>query len=528
MNLFILLNLLAFAISVIASNVKYSVIAFPKSGERVIVTVDNNDYILKRSEHDSVFTGSAPSGSSYRYSIVSNEGKKSEKTARHLSPDATATGNEFFDRSRTVFNVPDIPKAYDPIYPALKDGMGVSNEIATLIVKANQSSLDDIFENPKIKHPFATVFTMTYVNSKSVHVFKGAGIKNSGQSSKEYAKQSFKFKLNEFNKGSKELLFNRQVFKLRAQANDASVVREKLLMDMLSAAGAVTFYGHFVRLYINDKPYGLFLMTDDTFEGFTDNLMNGGNPREEAGATFKGNAVNDKVEANLVYKGDDESSYSPDAYSLEDKGKDTTVSKTSFMGPLIQFMKKLKSIDSKDANGIMSLMDSDRHTMVQLAMSFLTGSWDGAWYQASNFYLTQSLKTGKWTLITYDFDETFGNGLEVPSLMTTPYTKYFKPNSRRPLVDAFIKSSYYKPKFEEILFHLVERFFNPQAIKPVLNAWEIMLKEDVAWDRRLAPPSEGDKENWGVEEFQTNLYSKTGDTVGVLEWIKNRSASLRS
>jgi hypothetical protein len=173
-------------------------------------------------------------------------------------------------------------------------------------------------------------------------------------------------------------------------------------------------------------------------------------------------------------------------------------------------------------------MDSDRHTMVQLAMSFLTGSWDGAWYQASNFYLTQNLQTGKWTFITYDFDETFGNGLEKPSLMTVPYTEYFKPNSKRPLVNAFIKSSYYKPKFEEILHHLVESFFNPQTIKPVLNAWETMLKEDVAWDRSLTPPSEGDKESWTVKEFQTNLYSKVDNTVGVLEWINRRSGSLRS
>jgi spore coat protein CotH len=120
------------------------------------------------------------------------------------------------------------------------------------------------------------------------------------------------------------------------------MVREKLLMDMLSAAGAVTFYGHFVRLYMNEKPYGLFLMTDDTFKGFTDNLMNNGSPRQDVGVTFKGNAINDQVEANLVYKGDDEGSYSQDAYSLEDPGNDPSVSKDSFMNPLIQFMKKLK------------------------------------------------------------------------------------------------------------------------------------------------------------------------------------------
>jgi hypothetical protein len=117
MKLLILFNLLVFATCSIASNVEYSVVAFPQSGESVVVTVNNNDYILKRSQHDCLFTGSAPFGATYRYSIVSNGGKKTEKKDRHLSPDATATGNEFFDRSRTVFDVPDIPSAYDPIYP---------------------------------------------------------------------------------------------------------------------------------------------------------------------------------------------------------------------------------------------------------------------------------------------------------------------------------------------------------------------------------------------------------------------------
>lgn len=409
--------------------------------------------------------------------------------------------------------------------------MNVDNEISTLILRANMNSINAILKTPTAEHNFAQVYSMSYINHHSVYNFENAGFKNSGQSSKDKAKQSYKIKFNKFgNSTTKDHLFGRRAFKLRAGATDPTLIREKLMMDSLAASGAATLSSSWVRLFINDEPFGLYLMTDDSFKGFTDNMIHGGDSMNSTGVTIKGNAMDENTEANLVYKGPSVSSYDHnDVYILEDKGRDPAISKKTYMTPLIDFMERLSKTvvgsDTQTPGTITDLMDSAEHTMIHAAMSFLSGSWDGLWYQASNYYLNQNTDTKKWYLITYDFDETFGNGLEDIDLMTTHYQNYRRPNSKRPLIDVFIKSAYYEPKFQDILKTLIKRFYNPRVIKPRLEAWAEMLKEDIVWDRSLPFRSPGDKEKFTVGDLN-NILITVGSRMGVLEWISNRTSSV--
>lgn len=408
--------------------------------------------------------------------------------------------------------------------------MSNSNEISTIILNADLESIDKILKKPLEDNKFAQVYNMSYISHDAVYSFQGAGIKNSGQSTKDYAKQSLKIKFNKFNNATEDSLFGRRAFKLRAEANDPTMAREKLMMDSLSASGVATLSGNWVRLIVNNEPFGLYLMIDDSFKDFTENFINGGNSTTATGATYKGNAMDEKNEANLVYKGNNSESYNwNDVYILEDKGRDNNVTEDAYSAPLIDFMERLnKTIVGSDAQTpgtITDLIDSN-HTMIHTAMSFLSGSWDGFWYQASNFYLTENLDTKKWYLITYDFDETFGNGLEKPELLTVPYQNYSRPNSQRPLVDIFIKSPYYEPQFQEILKTLVKTFFNPRVIKPRLDAWTAMLKEDIEWDYALPYRSPGEKRDFNAEDFSKNMYSTVGGRIGLLEWISNRTEAV--
>jgi hypothetical protein len=536
-----------------AADVTYSVVAFPGNDETVAVSVANKQYPLQKSTmNGNLFSGVAPFSKEYRYTLMSGTNQKPESTVRHLTDDsATATGNEFFNRSRTVYDIPELPQAYNQIYPgkllpidpktstsnkiyiyaALASGMGRSNEVSTLLLNADMKTIDNILKKPLEDHEFAQVFNMSYISHDAIYNFQGAGIKNSGQSSKDLAKQSLKIKFNKFNNATKDTIFGRRSFKLRAEANDPTMVREKLMLDCLAAAGATTLQGNWVRLYINNEPFGLYLMYDDTFKGFTENLINAGNKSDATGATFKGNAMSPEEEANLVYKGSSNTSYNfDDVYILEDEGRDKSISKKSYTAPLINFMERLnKTVVGSDAQTpgtITDLMDSAEDTMIQTALSFLAGSWDGFWYQASNYYLNQNTQTNKWYLITYDFDETFGNGLEDSQLMTVSYQNYSRPGSKRPLVDMFVKSAYYEPKFQDILKTIVKRFFNPRVIKPRLDAWTEMLKEDIAWDYSLPFRSPGEKEKFTVNDFANNMHSTVGDRMGVLEWVSNRTSSL--
>ena len=104
--------------------------------------------------------------------------------------------------------------------------MNKSDEIATIIMQANMTAVNEILQNPLGDHEYAMVQEMAYINSKDVFQFRSSGFRNSGKSSKEFTRQSFKVKLNEYLAAGeeKQLLFGRTTVKLRAQPADPTMM----------------------------------------------------------------------------------------------------------------------------------------------------------------------------------------------------------------------------------------------------------------------------------------------------------------
>lgn len=109
---------LAFS-SALAADVQYSVIAFPSGNQNVGVSVGGKVVPLSKSSvHPNLFSGTAPFGSSYQYVMIDGQSQTAESTQRQLADGVTSTGNEFFNRTKTVYNVPGLPQAFNPIYPS--------------------------------------------------------------------------------------------------------------------------------------------------------------------------------------------------------------------------------------------------------------------------------------------------------------------------------------------------------------------------------------------------------------------------
>lgn len=102
-----------------AADVQYSVVAFPSGTQGVSVSVGGQTVALQKSQvHSNIFTGTAPFGDTYQYVITDNGKNTPETTTRKLAQGVTSTGNEFFNRSQTIWNVPSLPQAFNPIYPS--------------------------------------------------------------------------------------------------------------------------------------------------------------------------------------------------------------------------------------------------------------------------------------------------------------------------------------------------------------------------------------------------------------------------
>ena len=103
---------------------------------------------------------------------------------------------------------------------ALFTNMNQSNEVATILLDLEQAELDTILANPKAKHKDAHVHKMTFISNSEIHTFTNAKLDNSGQSTKNFNRQSFEIKLDK-----PQLLFGRRDFKLRAEQTDSSFMQ---------------------------------------------------------------------------------------------------------------------------------------------------------------------------------------------------------------------------------------------------------------------------------------------------------------
>lgn len=56
------------------------------------------------------------------------------------------------------------------------------------------------------------------------------------------------------------------------------MIREKLYIDVLNSVGIPTQQGAWVRLFVNNKPYGLYLMVDDIKKSFLKQTVHAGDP----------------------------------------------------------------------------------------------------------------------------------------------------------------------------------------------------------------------------------------------------------
>lgn len=103
--------------------------------------------------------------------------------------------------------------------------MNISNEIATIIMSVNTTALAGFNSEPLKEQDDAQITDIAYINSKEVYTFQNAGLSTSGQSTKDFSKQSWAIDLNKYNKNSTttNLLFGRTALKLRAEETDATL-----------------------------------------------------------------------------------------------------------------------------------------------------------------------------------------------------------------------------------------------------------------------------------------------------------------
>ncbi|KAF9567688.1 hypothetical protein EC968_003187 [Mortierella alpina] len=521
----------------LANSVTFNVVGYPENSDIFGVSINGQITHLSTTPVTlplwSGTVADVPSSPStevnYKYVLLDSTGvvKTEETFQRSLDKNAVQTPYDVFDREVTKTRLPDVPLVYDP-WRMSKTKIFDDTVIATIHLVGPQNQFEAMLQKPEGAAPMKVNFR--YINDKLVHNVDNVTFAISGKSSTEFNKQAFKF---DFDTDHNQTFFSRPHIKLRSETTDPTFMREKLFIDMLNVVGVPTQQGAWVRLYMNSKPVGLYLMVDDIGGSFLKQTVHQGNPAIVHGTLWQMNAPVVDTQGDLRYLGPNmgELESTQECYKMKNLGANPP---TAPMTQLIQLMKELADFDPLAPGGKAfwdTRLDLDG-VLRNLAMEYLGGDWDAYWWSGSNYFLyfNPTLgSAGKWQWIPTDFDGTFGDGDPTDTL--TDYKTYADFSKHdRPLVSKLLFANQeINQEFENILREIVGWAFKPEALFPRIDAYEKMLAKDAAWDYSIVRSSPGKTNAWTIADFHNSLVGPVENMgLGVKPWIEGRAKQLQA
>ncbi|KAG0238111.1 hypothetical protein BGW42_007102 [Actinomortierella wolfii] len=535
MRFYLLSGLLAVATGVFA-DVTYHVIGFPDSPSNTFaVEINKKVYPLYTSEKDfPLWSAKVPvsSSSGYRYLQLNNKNATvaREKFLRSFSNrKLKETSNEFFNRQVTVTTLPSIKQVYKDTRPSPAKPFD-STQIGTIHLTADPAIFKEMIDNPMDKERKAIKAGFKFINADTIYAVDEVKVKVSGHGSRKFEKLSLRIK---FDDDKDETFFNRPIIKLRSQVFDPTMIREKLYIDLLNSVGVDTYQGSYVRVYVNGKPHGFYLMVEDIEPPFLSTAIHHGSITKEKkmGALYQLGSHVLGLEATMQYNGSRTADYHPEIYENKVLGNNP---KDEPMKEFIAFMKELQDWDPSKSGGVAfwnSRLDLDGY-LRSIALEYLTGHWDAYWWKGNNYFMYNNPETKKWQFIPTDFDTTFSDGNQPD--VDVDYKTFAKRRLARkgkdhPLITKLIyKNKDINAKFEDILLTITTAVFNNKALDARIDAYKTQIEQDVAWDYsidRSAQP--GKNYGWTITDFRNSITGPVESVnFGIKPWISRRAKSV--
>ncbi|KAI8374262.1 coth protein-domain-containing protein [Radiomyces spectabilis] len=516
-----------------AHQVIYQVVANPPPNASVGVAIGEYVYGLKAdSDIPMLYHGPGPNNEPYRYVVYdgTNQLLDFESFERPAIQHAERTFNEVYNRPWNKLKLTELPQLYNFSSYSKNADPGASKlfdegTIATLHFQAPNDELHNMHTNKiqKIK----VTGTLTYINYDNIQQIEDVEIKIGGHSSRGWAKVPYKIKIPST---AEDGLHRRWELKLRSEATDPTMMREKIYSDLLKSTGVLAARGAYVRVYMNDTPIGLYLLMDDAgSESYIRETIHDGDPSVTLGAMIQGDAGKGEYSASFEFEGFDESLYDERVYDVKTEGPEGEGTAMKF---LLQFMDFINQYEpSEQPNDVQALnvwqpkIDMVRYVR-QMALEWIGGSWDAVIYSGNNFMLYRHPQTKQFIMVPMDFDYTFGNGLEADQryIMTgtwQEFTSNRKPHSY--LWEKVKATAFLEALYEQTLKEINDQLTNPDVLLKRIDSMVYFLQHDVAWDRSLDKMTAGLVKPWTTDDFVKSLNQGLGETdnlVGLEEWIK--------
>lgn len=290
-------------------------------------------------------------------------------------------------------------------------------------------------------------------------------------------------------------------------------LREKLLHD-LAGQHIAALRSTYVRLYVNDSFYGLYLGVEqpDT------TMMRARWGASEDGNVYEGEErMGGTSRPNLGWLGAAQTPYEG-VYILKSNEEKNDYSR------LIQFLDVLNNTPATELAAKLETIADTENWMTAMAANNLVVNLDSYLGTAAEYYIYDRTLDGKFIHIQWDHNESFGiTGDGTPRLATPATTDpFYLPtgnNSARPLLEKMWAVPEYRQLYLRALARFLRSGFNPTAMTARVKELADLIRPHVNEDPNKAYTS---------AQFETALNSSVANIPGVNQFVQARYEYLRN
>ncbi len=330
------------------------------------------------------------------------------------------------------------------------------SQLVRVDITIDSTTLKWIYANPHSDSEHYAQFH--FKNAWIDETVDSIGFRLRGNTSRDSQKKSFKVSFNSFIKGRQ--FYGIEKLNLNGEHNDPSIIRSKLCFDLFHDAGITASHANHAKVYINGKYYGLYVNVEHIDEEFLKK-----NFLDDSGNLWKC-----LYPADLTYLGSDPNLYKAVMNNPTTRAYELSTNKTkddyTKLSNLISILSNTSSAAFPDS--IEKYLDV-RRVLQYFAMNTLLGSWDDYRSLMNNYYLYHNPSTNKFTLIPYDYDNTFGiDWFDINWSVADPYNYPKAVQGERPMAEKLLANDQYR----DLYTHFVEFYKN--------NIYQLSL-----WEHRI-------------------------------------------
>jgi spore coat protein H len=385
----------------------------------------------------------------------------------------------------------------------------IDTTVPRIDIAINPDTLQWIYDNVTSDREFHAVFVF---DNGAVHdTIDPVGFRLRGNTSRYSKKKSFRVSFNTFTPGGK--YYGVEKLNLNGEHNDPSVIRSKVMWDILRKLGIAAPRANHVQVYINGNYYGLYINVENIDEEFA--LSRFGNKN--------GNLYKCLYPADLAYRGTDPDSYkiwSGDRWVYEL----TTNEEENDFSDLAALINVLENSPDDRLVCDMDTLFNTYDFLKIMAADIFCGDWDGYIYNKNNFYLYHNTATGKMEYIPYDVDNTFGiDWFGIDWAMRDIYAWQPGGTEERPLYDRLINHPEFRKQFSWYANKMINSTLDIDSLIQSIEVRKNMIAPYIAADPYY-PLDYG----YDPDDFTQSYTTATGAHVkwGLYPYLQARRLSM--